>query len=399
VSERMRAPIPLLQRYVLGELLRVFCFVLLCLTVLLVFVGIFQQASESGLGPMQLLRVLPFIVPSLLPFTIPAALLLTVCLVYGRLAGDLEVTAAKAAGISVLSLLWPSFLIGAALSVCCLVLSDQAIPWAVGNIQRTIFAAMEDILIERLRTDRQFGDRQHGLHVVVAEVQGRRLIRPVFSYMHGDSQATMWAEEATLELDFENDQALVHLTNGAIELPNQGRVYISGTKTQEIGWKTADDEFKPRHLPIRLIERELKLAGVERNHENDRAAIEAAFALTTGDFTALTNPRSDSRQRLRENRQLTMRMNTEIHSRYALACSCLFFVLVGSPLAVMKAQARFLTSFLYCFVPITVGYYPIVLGMIAQAKKGHVDPAWAMWVGNALLAIAGCWLLRRAIRH
>ena len=129
----MRAPIPLLQRYVFGELLRVFCFVLLCLTVLLVFVGIFQQASESGLGPMQLLRVLPFIVPSLLPFTIPAALLLTVCLVYGRLAGDLEVTAAKAAGISVLSLLWPSFLIGAALSVCCLILSDQAIPGRWGT--------------------------------------------------------------------------------------------------------------------------------------------------------------------------------------------------------------------------------------------------------------------------
>jgi lipopolysaccharide export system permease protein len=92
-------------------------------------------------------------------------------------------------------------------------------------------------------------------------------------------------------------------------------------------------------------------------------------------------------------------LNTEVHSRYALACSCLFFVLVGSPLAVLKAQSRFLTSFLYCFVPIITGYYPLVLGMMTQAKRGNVDPAWAMWVANAALAVAGWLLLRRVVRH
>lgn len=393
----MRAPVPLLQRYVLGELLRVFAFVLLCLTVLLVFVGIFQQASESGLGPMQLFRVLPYIIPSLLPFTIPAALLLTVCLVYGRLAGDQEVTAAKAAGISALTLMWPSFLVGAGLSVCCLVLSDQAIPWAMTNIQRTIVAAMEDILLDRLRTERQYGG--HGLHVAVAEVQGRRLIRPVFTYLHGDHQATMWAEEATIELDLAHEQALIHLTNGSIELPDQQRIYINDTETRAIRWEAENTEVTPRHLPIRLIQQELRYAGRERAEESDRAAIEAAFALTTGDFSSLTNPRNRSRQILRENLQRTHRMATEIHTRYALACSCLFFVLVGSPLALIKAQARFLTSFLYCFVPITVGYYPIVLGLMVQAKKGYVDPSWAMWVGNGVLAIAALILLRRAMRN
>jgi len=65
----------------------------------------------------------------------------------------------------------------------------------------------------------------------------------------------------------------------------------------------------------------------------------------------------------------------------------------------MKAQSRFLTSFLYCFVPIVIGYYPLVLGMMAQAKKGHVNPAWGMWVGNLALACVGWWLLRRVAKH
>ena len=102
----------LLQRYVLFELLRVFTLMITVLTVLLVFVGAFQQATSQGLGVILVLKILPFIVPSMLPFTIPATLLLTVCVVYGRIAGDQEITAAKAAGINVLSLLWPSFILG-----------------------------------------------------------------------------------------------------------------------------------------------------------------------------------------------------------------------------------------------------------------------------------------------
>ena len=91
----------LLQRYILFELLKVFSFLLVILTILLVFVGGFQEASENGLGPAQTLQILPYVVPSFMPFTVPATLLLTICLVYGRISGDQEVTAAKAAGINV----------------------------------------------------------------------------------------------------------------------------------------------------------------------------------------------------------------------------------------------------------------------------------------------------------
>ena len=395
----MRFRIPLLQRYILGELLRTFVFVLVCQTVLLVFVGVFQQATESGLGPMQVLRILPYIVPSLLPFTIPAALLLTVSIVYGRVAGDLEVTAAKSAGINVLSLLMPSFIVGGVLSVLSLVLTDQAIPWAMGNIERTLVTAMEDIVLERLRTERQFIDRNTGLHVVVADVQGRRLIRPVFRLMnHRELVATMWAEEATIELDLQNQEAIVHLRDGTIDTPEQGRMNVT-EDTQVIRWQAEDDELKPRHLPITEIQAELERSVANAERAEERMAIEAAFALTHGQFDRLFDPRTREHRSLRENQVRYRKLRTEVHSRYAFSCSCFFFVLVGSPLAVLKAQSRFLTSFLYCFVPIVAGYYPLTLGLMAQAKRGHVDPAWAMWVGNAALLVAGYLLLRRAMRH
>ena len=93
----MFSSIPLIQRYVFGELTRAFLFVLSAVTVITVFAGVVQQALEKGLSIQHTLLILPYIIPSMLPFTIPAALLMTVCLVYGRMAGDHEVTAAKAA--------------------------------------------------------------------------------------------------------------------------------------------------------------------------------------------------------------------------------------------------------------------------------------------------------------
>ncbi len=83
----------LLQKYILGELIRVFVLVVSVLTILLVFLGAFTKASEDGLGPGEILQILPYLVPSLLPFTIPATMLLTVTVVYGRIAADHEVTA------------------------------------------------------------------------------------------------------------------------------------------------------------------------------------------------------------------------------------------------------------------------------------------------------------------
>ena len=55
-----------LQRYILGELLRVLLLVITATTVLLVFLGVFQKISESGIGPLQVLQILPYIVPSML---------------------------------------------------------------------------------------------------------------------------------------------------------------------------------------------------------------------------------------------------------------------------------------------------------------------------------------------
>ena len=164
------------ERYVMVELLRVFGGLITVSTLLLVFVGVFGEARKFDLGIWQVLQIMPYVIPSLMPYTIPATLLLSVCVVYGRMAGDNEIIAVRAAGIHVMHLMWPSFFLAGILSVLALFLTDQIIPWSFGNIERIVALAIEDIIFDKLRTENQINDKDHGITINVTGVKGRTLV-------------------------------------------------------------------------------------------------------------------------------------------------------------------------------------------------------------------------------
>ena len=93
------------------------------------------------------------------------------------------------------------------------------------------------------------------------------------------------------------------------------------------------------------------------------------------------------------------RFRTEIHSRFSMAASCLFFTLVGGPFAMLQARRQFITSFIMCFLPILIIYYPVMFLMVNLAKTGTVDPWWAMWVPNVILGTAGAIVLKKVVQH
>jgi len=391
----------LLERYVLGELLRVFGILVTVSTSLLVFVGAFAQAKEYGLGHWQILQILPFIVPSLLPYTIPATLLLTVCVVYGRMSGDNEIIAAKAAGINVLSLMWPSFFLSGLLSVAVLLFSDQVIPWAFGNIERIVTLAMEDIFIDRLKTQGTISVRERGITITVTGVRDRTLIGPVIRYApQGRNAITLTAREARLSFDLPRDQVWLELHGAESSLPGQQNSGYLEYDRIPFPLPSKSQRLRGRDLSIDDIQRELPKLAKDGERSQQWQAMEAAFALSTGNFDRFEEPEFLSYQRDAINNVSSIRrLRTEQHYRFAMAVSCFFFVMLGSPFAILLARNQFLTSFLFCFVPILVVYYPVSMMSLNLSKTGAVDPAWAVWVANGLLGLATSYFLRRVLRH
>ena len=107
----------ILQRYVIGEVVRAFSLALLTMTAIFVLFMVVAEARDIGLSPQDIVELVPYVIPSTLPYTIPVSLLFAVTVVYGRLAGDNEIIAVKTAGLSVMTILWPTFVLAIALSV------------------------------------------------------------------------------------------------------------------------------------------------------------------------------------------------------------------------------------------------------------------------------------------
>ncbi len=65
----------------------------------------------------------------------------------------------------------------------------------------------------------------------------------------------------------------------------------------------------------------------------------------------------------------------------------------------LQARRQVLTSFFMCFLPILLLYYPVALLMMDQSKSGVLNPAWAMWTGNAILVPFALVTLRKVLKH
>ena len=393
----------ILQRSVLSDLMRVFGLAIFVLTMLLVVMGVAGEAAKNGLGAAQIVQILPYIVPSLLPYTIPATLLLTVCIVYGRMAGDHEITAIKAAGINIFNILVPSFVLGAALSLGTFILTDQFIPWARANIETVITLAMEDIFLDMLHANSSYNDQAHGISILVSGVRksDRTLIKPIIRYRleHGEV-ATITAREAKLKFDLQNQQVLLILYDSRIETPSGDSMALDREEFN-LPLPTPTDTLKaPRNMTIEHIRRELAGLLQERDDVLHRQMIGAVLALSEGGFERLT-PQDEwgLEMKARSRTERAQKLQTEIHGRVALSCSCFFFVLIGSPFAIVQGKRQFLTNFAFCFGPILLGYYPIVLLTMNLCRDGIISPVWGMWIGNAALLITAFFVLRKVFRN
>lgn len=391
---------PLLQRYILSQLFRVFCGVLVVLTILLVVGGVFQEVSRSGLGVFQTLQILPYIIPSLLPFSIPVAVLLTVCIVYGRMAANHEIVAAKAAGIPVSTILWPALFLGGMLSAGSLLLTDQAIPWSVGNIRRVVAQAMEDIVLDVLRTHNELTLPQGGMSISVRGVRGRTLLQPIVRYTAaGGTTVTAQANQATLAFQLEQGQLLLALKDCHLDIPGRGSFWLSEV-TRGLPLPGSHTVTKPRHMSLDTLQDELQVLESLETELATQQALVSAMALTTGDFEQLASTSlSKLKQKSKNVKTGHARLRTEWHGRIAFSSSCFFFALVGAPFSMLQARRQILTNFLACFLPITLLYYPIVMLCMNQSKIGLIDPSWSMWIGNGLLLLFGLAVFVRCRRH
>ena len=392
-----------LTRYILTDLIGWFFIIVIGLTLLMVVTLVVAEGLRMNLGLVPTLRLIPFVMPTALVFAVPGTILFTVCLVYGRMSADNEVTAVKSAGSSPLVLLWPAYALAFALSLVAVWLNDLAFSWGQSGVQRVVIQSVEEIAYGMLRTQKSYANPRFSISV--KEVQGRRLIRPIMNFQpNNDMPAfTLIAKEAELKSNLQRNTLSLILLDCEVDGGNNMRYSSPGISEQEIPLRYASarelKENSPTQLPLRQIKSELADQHQAIEQLEQAFAAEVGIALATGEFDTLDESIwRHRRKELADARSRLYKLQTEPFRRWASGFSCLCFVLVGAPLAIHWRRADVMSTFFACFLPILVIYYPLLAFGLDRAKAGALPP-YTVWAANLLCVGVGIWLVRKVIRY
>lgn len=389
---------------VFTDLLKIFAMSMLGITGILVLGGIVPEATQQGLNPLQILGIIPLLIPSMMPYSIPATTLFTVCVVYGRLSADNEILAIKAAGINILKVLWPGVLLGVLMSMTTASLYYHIIP-TTQHLLKTLFVNdVEEFLYALLKKDREINQPALNYVIAVRQVQGKRLIDAVF-FKRKDAQSEYdviaRAREAELQVDMKSKEIhvamrqFVGLTeNGqAVAHVHKQRVWTVPLPSLETTRKRRSREYTWDGL----YERRAEVAAEIDARLRDIHQVETQTPPTVPEQQKaehIKNLRFHIHVLESEDRALA----TETQMRPVLAVGCICFVLVGCPVGIWFSRSDYLSAFITCFLPIVFSYYPMILAATNLGKDGKIPPEYGLWAANVVIGFVGLVLFRRVIR-
>ncbi len=373
----------ILQRHVAREILVPFALAFVVMT-LLTLVGdmlqeLAQRFTNRGLELGDLVKMILYVIPTLMIYTIPVALLFATLAAFAQLSQDCEVIAMKAAGIPIRKIFAPAILIGVAASTLLLALCVEVSPWARRELKIFVINAVLAKPTLMLR-EQAWTPEVDSMRIFVGEVNDSDMtlkdVNVVVSKKDEPSR-TIVAESGEISVDSETKKIFLELNQGSIheydsERPDEYSTVMFSSLVIPVSIGSID-----RY--IRYSERYEKLDGIRKKELSLRE---------------LTSKISNPATKTQERRALI----GQIGKRTALAFMPLTFVLIGAPLGIIPYKTRRFYGLAMCMLLLAAYYALLMLGE-GLSDKGLIHPLLAMWIPNLLLGVAGVAFIIRAERQ
>ncbi|MEI2725129.1 MAG: LptF/LptG family permease [Verrucomicrobiota bacterium] len=380
-----------LQLYLLRQVivtlvmtLLVFTFVLLLGDVLKEILGLLVN-RQASLGVVA--KSIGLLIPFIWVFALPMAMLTSTLLVFGRFSADQELTAARASGISLVSLIAP--ILGLSLALCGLsaMVNLEWGPRSRMAYKDILFRFTAEITTSRLLPEgRHIRDIPGYVFFIGKNRDGQLEDVMIYKLASGTNDvATIHAARGKLEISPTNQTYVMHLydANG-IRFNGDRASPISGeylTESFSVGQRKGSDVIPISDMTFTQLRAELsELETKLRRTAAGNGQLPAANALLESEVRRVTSP-----------------VHVQMHRRLAYSFACFSFTLLGIPLGIRVQRRETNIGFAIALVLVLI-YYGVTMLGLSLDRHPEWMPHLILWIPNLICQTLGAWLLWRANR-
>ncbi|HXF09275.1 MAG TPA: LptF/LptG family permease [Desulfuromonadaceae bacterium] len=324
------------------------------------------------------------LIPFVLVFALPIGFITATLLVFGRFSADQELTAARASGISLLSLAAPVV----ALSLLCCALSawinTDLGPRSRVAYKRLLLDARGDLASMRLPEGRLIYDFPGYIFSVGKNRYGN--LEDVSIYVlpktTNDLTEYMRAPRGKVEIDSAKKQMVIRLydANGlALGGTHAGTLEAPEWVTEPVVYSTNKVDLKPRISDMTLPQLKQELHDREQLYN----------------LLPATNSAAEWRAQTRNIDKLVQQARSQMHQQIAFSFSCFAFALVGIPLGIRVHRRETNIGIAVALLLVLVYYSFVILGSSLSGKP-ELAPHLIFWLPNFIFQAVGAVLLWRA---
>ncbi len=376
--------IPLIDRWLLGQIIPPMIFAISAFTVISLSVGVMfdliRKIVEFGLPLFLALKVLFFSLPSFLVLSFPMAVLLSTLLAYGKLSSNSELLALKSLGIKTSRIISPAIALSIFMTGLTFYFNDNLVPASNKLAETTLRAGIGSSFSAEKGKDNIMFSR-YGSRISASNKKPTK-INTFLTHIFYAS----WYENNIMEgvtvLDFsrEDFQQILKAKNGIFDKKSSSWIFSDGSIVSiDPSGQTTNIQFKEYTYPF--VEGPMDLAKVPKD-ANEMTLKQAKQAEKIYEKTG----------NLKEVRRIKVR----IQEKFTLPFACLVFGLIGSSLG-SKSNLRSSKSQGFGLSVILILIYYVMSFLFSSfGVKGILPPVFAAWLPVLISLGGGIYLLRKS---
>jgi lipopolysaccharide export system permease protein len=322
-----------------------------------------QYISKFGASTAVIAKLFIYSLPGVIVLTFPMSTLLATLLCYGRLSASSELIAMRAAGLSFYRLTAPVLITAFFISTFAVVFNETVVPAATEAYNATINTEIKGNTRPKSQE-----------HMVILEKSKDGIGRLTYARRYDETTAVM--QLVTVQ-EFENNRP-VRIETADTAVRYDGGMALTNGAIQDIVSSDSTTRtmfFNQQYLPV-----ENKTAKVSQQKNSDEMTIRELKR------AAAKLPDSERKKNV---------YLVELHKRAAIPSACLFFALVGAPLALSSPRASSASGLGYSIIIIFLYYIVMTIGT-TMGQNGVLPAMLAAWLPNIAALVPGLYLLRRA---